>query len=345
MKVLLTGATGFLGSEIARELVRQGHALRVLARATSKLDGLEGVAHERVVGDLLDVASVDRALEGMEALIHTAGATSVRMRDKAMLRAVNVDGVANVLEAAARRPGLRVVHTSTVGAVGGSPGPTLLDEEAPWNLGGLGYDYLETKRRGEELALARAREGMDLVVVNPGMIFGPGDVYLTSTKYVLEYLRGKNRFAPRGGLSFCDVRDVARAHVAALTRGRAGERYILAGQNLTHRDALLALRRMTGLYRPIPMPGAVLWLAGALSQALARLRPHPLEDLTLGVVRVAQMFLFFDVSKAQRELGYVVRPFEETLGDTLRDLVARGLFPARTPALAALVEKRLRQAA
>ena len=345
MKVLLTGATGFLGSEIARELVRQGHTLRVLARATSKLDGLAGVTHERVVGDLLDPASIERALEGMDAVIHAAGSTSARQRDHRMLVQVNVDGTRNLLEAAARRPGLRVVHTSTVGAVGGAPRPVLLDERAKWNLGGLGYHYLDSKRQGEELALARAREGMNLVVVNPGMIFGPGDVYLTSTRYVLEYLRGKNRFAVRGGLSFCDVRDVARAHVAALTQGRPGERYILAGQNLTHREALAALHQLTGLNRPIRMPGALIMAAAGISQALARLRPHGLEDLNLGVARVAKMFLYFDVSKAKRELGYVVRPFDETLRDTLRDLVDRGLYPARTPALAALTTRRLPQAA
>ena len=345
MKVLLTGATGFLGSEIARELVRQGHSLRVLARATSKLDGLTGVTHERLVGDLLDAPSVERALDGMEAVIHAAGSTSTRQRDRAMLTRVNVDGTRNLLEAAARRPGLRVVHTSTVGAVGAAARPVLLDERAGWNLGNLGYHYLDSKRQGEELALARAREGMNLVVLNPGMILGPGDVYLTSTRYVLEYLRGKNRFAVRGGLSFCDVRDVARAHVAALTQGRAGERYILAGQNLTHREALVALHRLTGLHRPIRIPGAMIMLVAAVSQALARVRPHGLEDLTLGVARVARKYLFVDVSKARRELGYVVRPFDETLRDTLRDLVERGLFPARTQALAALATRRLPQAA
>ena len=345
MRVLLTGATGFLGSEIARELSRQGHQVRVLARATSSLAGLEGVEHERVIGDLLDPASIDRALEGVEAVIHTAGATSVRQRDTRMLYRVNVEGTRNLLEAAEKRTGLRVVHTSTVGAVGATERPETLDETATWNLGGLGYDYLDSKRQGEELALARARQGMDLVVLNPGMIFGPGDVYMTSTKYVLEYLRGRNRFAPRGGLSFCDVRDVARAHVAALTRGRAGERFILAGQNVTHREALATLHRLTGLYRPIPMPGAILWLAGALSQAVAKLVPHGLEDLTLGVVRVARKFLYFDVSRARSELGYEVRPFEETLRDTLRDLIDRGLHPARTPALAALASKRLPEAA
>lgn len=336
MKVLLTGATGFLGSEVARELRRQGHALRVLMRATSKVDGLAGLAYERVEGDLLDAASVDRAMEGMEAVIHCAGATGARRRDRDLVYRVNVEGTRHVLEAAARRPGIRVVHTSTIGAVGGSVEPVLLDERAAWNLGGLGYHYLDSKRQGEELALARAREGMNLVVVNPGMILGPGDVYQTSTRYVLEYLRGWNRFAVRGGLSFCDVREVAKAHAAALTRGRAGERYILAGQNLEHLAVLRELNRVTGLHRPIRVPWIVMYAIAVLFDAAARVRPHGLEELNPPVARVARQFLYFDVGKAQRELGYVLRPFDETLRDTVRDIVERRLHAGEPrPQLAA----------
>jgi dihydroflavonol-4-reductase len=336
MKVLVTGATGFLGSAIARELVRQGHAVRALVRKTSKLDGLAGLSYEKVEGDILDADSVERALDGVDALIHTAGNTSARPRDKALVHRVNVEGTRTVMAAAARRPDLRVVHTSSTTAVGATRRPRVLDENATWHVGGSGYHYVDSKKAAEAIVLEHARAGLDVVILNPGLILGPGDVYLTSTAYVLEYLRGRNRFAARGGISCCDVREVARAHVAALTRGRPGERYILAGQNVSHQEFLTTLRRITGLYRPIRLPGAVFWIAAAFSELAARIRPHKLEELNRGIARWAGWTCYYDVAKARRELDYVVRPFDETVRDTVRDLVGRGLHPARTPALADL---------
>jgi dihydroflavonol-4-reductase len=335
MKVLVTGATGFLGSEIARELVRQGHTLRVLVRATSKLDGLAGLSYEPVVGDVLDAASIERALDGVDALIHVAANTSARPRDAAAVRRVTVEGTRTVMAAAAKRPGLRVVHTSSTAAVGATRRPRVLDESATWDIGAQGYAYIAAKHESEQVVLEHARAGMNVVILNPSMILGPGDVYITSTRYVLEYLRGRNRFTIRGGLSFCDVREVARAHVTALTKGRAGERYILAGQDVTHAEAMATLRRVSGGPRPIPIPYAVLWLAAALSETVARVKSHGLEEMNLGVARSARLFHHFDVSKARRELDYVVRPFDETVRDTVRDLVARGLAPGQAPALAA----------
>jgi dihydroflavonol-4-reductase len=334
MRVLLTGATGFLGSEIARELARQGHALRVLVRTSSKLDGLAGLDYEKVVGDVLDAASIERGLDGVDALIHVAANTSARPRDAAKVRAVTVEGTRNVMAAAARRPGLRVVYTSSVAAIGASRTRRLLDESAVWGPEGQGYAYLEAKHEAEGIVLGHARAGMNVVILNPGMILGPGDVYITSTRYVLEYLRGRSRFYPRGGLSFCDVREVAKAHVAALTRGRAGERYILAGQNVSHREAFETLHRVGGGPRPLPIPYPLLWLAAALSELAAWVRPHGLEELNRGVIRSGRMWHHFDPAKARRELDYVVRPFDETARDTVRDLTARGLAPARRRELA-----------
>src|SRR5262249_19743347 len=284
MKVLVTGATGFLGSEVARELARQGHALRVLVRATSKLDGLAGLEYEKVVGDVLDPASIERALHGVAALIHVAAHTSAPPRGAAQVRAVTVEGTRNVMAAAAVRRGLRVVYTSSVAAVGATKRPRILDENATWDVGGMGYAYVDAKHDAEEIVLGHARAGMNVVILTPGMILGPGDVYITSTRYVLEYLRGRSRFYPRGGLSFCDVREVAKAHVAALTRGRAGERYILAGQNVSHREALETLHRVSGGPRPLPLPHPLLWLAAALSQPARRRPPPRPAELKLGAV-------------------------------------------------------------
>jgi dihydroflavonol-4-reductase len=337
MKVLLTGATGFLGSEIARELVRQGHALRVLVRKTSKLDGLAGLTYEKVEGDLNDAASVDRALDGVDALIHTAGNTSARRRDRDVIYHVNVEGTRTVLAGAAARKTARVVVTSSVVSVGASTEPVTLDESATWNVGGRGYHYVDSKRKAEEIALEHAKQGMNLVVLNPSMILGPGDVYLTSTKIVLEYLHGRNRVWFPGGLSYCDVREVARAHVAALTKGRAGERYIVAGPNATYKELQDTLFQITGLYKPLHVPYFLVLAAAAVSQAIAAITPHSLEELNLPMIRHGRLYSYYDSSKAVRELGYVVRPFDEMLRDTVRDHVDRRLAEARTPQLQGLV--------
>jgi dihydroflavonol-4-reductase len=341
MKVLLTGATGFLGSEIARELIRQGHALRAFVRPTSRLDGLRGLRFETVVGDILDAAAVERALDGVDALIHTAGHTGARPRDRAAVHRVNVEGTRTVMAAASRRPGLRVVYTSTVGTIGATRAPRLLDEHATWNLAGTGYHYVDAKKAAEEIVLEHARDGLDVVIMNPGVILGPGDLYVTSTRYVLEYLRGRNRFVVHGGLSFGDVREIARAHVAGLTKGRAGERYILAGQNHSHAEVMATLYRVTGLYRPVRVPALLLWLTAVLSEAAARLHGHGLEELSRGLVRVARLFAFMDSAKARRELDYVIRPFDESLRDTVRDQLRRGLAAASTRALAGLAAAEL----
>lgn len=340
MKVLVTGATGFLGSEIARELIRQGHSVRVLVRKTSKLDGLAGLALEKVEGDINDAASVERALEGVQALIHTAGNVSHKARDRALVRRTNIDGARTVLAAAAKRPGIRVVFTSSVAAVGAADEPRLQNEDVEWNLGGRGYHYGESKREGEDVAREFAAAGLDVVILNPGMILGPGDVYFSSTRYVLEYMKGRFRLHPSGGNSFCDVRDVAKAHVAALTKGRRGERYIVAGQNFTFREFLETAQRVTGLGRSYALPYPLLWLTALVLETAARVRSHDLEELNRGVVRLARKFMFADVSKAGRELGYTVTPFEETIRATVKDFLDRGIVQATTPELVALAPTR-----
>jgi dihydroflavonol-4-reductase len=336
MKVLVTGATGFLGSEIVRRLEAEGHAARVLVRKTSKLDGLRGLDVEKVEGDILDRASIDRALAGVDAVIHTAGCVSARPRDRELIYRVNVDGTRNVLEAALARGGLRVVHTASIAAVGATDEPVLQNEESPWLVGDVGYHYVASKRRGEELALELAKKGLDVLSLDPGMILGPGDVYFTSTRFVLEYLRGVNRLYTRGGISFCDVRDVAAAHVAALTRGRAGERYIVAGMNFTYREALEALHRITGVGRPYPLPYAVAYAAALLSEFAARFREHPYEEVSRPFIKFSARYAFCDAAKAARELGYQVRPFEDSLRDTVKDFLDRGIVEPTTPALRAL---------
>jgi dihydroflavonol-4-reductase len=337
MKVLLTGATGFVGSEIARQLVAEGHEVRVLVRKTSKLDGLAGIRYEKLEGDILDRASVTRALEGVDALIHTAANVSARPRDKESIFRSNVEGTRTVLEAARDRGGkIRVVYTSSVAAIGAKATPIPHDEETAVWRSGKGYHYIDAKKQAEELALDFAKKGLDLVVLNPGFVLGPGDVYLGSTRMVLEFLKGRLGWITSGGLTFCDVRDVARAHVAALTRGRAGERYIVAGINKTNFEALGEIARLTGKPAPKHAPYPAAWFFGLASETLALVKEHSLEEVNRPLIRYSALYNFTDCKKAERELGYRTRPFEETARDTVKDFLARGLIEPTTDELRAL---------
>jgi dihydroflavonol-4-reductase len=334
MKVLLTGATGFLGSKIARELLRAGHEVRILVRKTSRLDNIQDLPLERAEGDISERASVERALEGSGALIHTAASVGHRLRDKETVWRSNVEGTRTVFEAALAAGIKRVVHTSSIAAVGMRARPELLHEGAEWGLENAGVpEYVKTKRKAEEIALDFVRRGLPVVILNPGFILGPGDLYLNSTRLILEFMRGPGRFYVDGGISACDVRDVARAHVVALERGRPGERYILAGQNVTLRELLETAARLTGLPRPIRLPYGLAYFGAALSELAAALFPHRLEELNRPVLRMARRFSFMDVSKARRELGYEPRPIEASLRDTIRFFLDRGLFEAKTPEL------------
>ncbi len=338
MNVLLTGATGFLGSEIARRLVAAGHDVRVLVRKTSKLDGIAGLPIERAEGDILDRASVERALAGRDAVIHTAANVSFRPRDRESIYRANVEGTRTVLEAALAAKVKRAVYTSSIAAIGAVAEPRLLDESAPWDLDKTGSHYVISKRRAEEVALEIHRRGLPVVILNPGSILGPGDLQVGSTRLLIEMLRGRAPFFVAGGTSFCDVREVAAAHVRALEDGVPGERYILAGPNFTYAELFEIAARLAGARGPSRIPYALAWLVAAGSEALARVRPHGLEEMSLPLIRMARLYGYTDVRKAQKALGYIVRPVEETVRDTIADHARRGVLEPKTPELRALAE-------
>ena len=338
--VLLTGASGFLGSWVARRLVAHGHAVRALLRGSSGIEALTGLPLERVTGDVTDRPSVERAMMGVDAVIHAAGFISMRPRDRDRLHQVNVEGARNLLEAAGRR-GIRAIHTSSIATLGYSPDPVPRDERY---LAGSAefsdYPYAESKLRAETLALALARQGSEVVVLNPGLLLGPGGGQGGSTRLVQQYLQGLTRVSLPGGISFCDVRDVAEAHVLALSRGRSGERYLLGGHNQRYADLLRMLEAMTGMQRvwSLPVPLARYW--GWVSQVTAAVQPHPFEELNLASVKYASRFNYCTVDKAVRELGYPLRPLTETLRDTIADLRGAGAGRGPAPASASPVARQ-----
>jgi dihydroflavonol-4-reductase len=334
MRVLVTGATGLLGVEIVRELLARGHAVRALVRASSPLARLEGMAVEIARGDVLDPGSVRAALAGQEALVHTAGIPRIGADPRQTL-AVNAVGAQVVFEEALRAGVSRAVLTSSTSVMGGARIPAVADEREPGNAEALGIGYFVSKLRGERAAVAIAARGLPLVVVRPSFVLGPGDTHGSSAATVVALARRRIPGWVDGGASFCDVRDVARGHAEALARGQPGEVYILGGHNLEMREFIARACAAAGVPRPPRIPYAAAYAMATLQEAAGKLtgrRPATTRDL----VRSAALYTWVSSAKAERELGYSIRPLDEMLVDTLRFALETGKLRPETSELRAI---------
>jgi len=334
--ILVTGGTGFVGANIVRELAALGAAVRVLARRGGDRRALESVAVEIAEGDLLDRASLARAVRGIDTLYHAAADYRLWARDSGELHRVNVEGTRAILEAAADAGVGRVVYTSTVGALGIPADGTAGTEDTPVSLDDMVGPYKTSKFLAERVAVDFARRGLSLVVVNPSAPIGPWDIKPTPTgKMIVDFMRGRMFATVDTGLNIVHVRDVARGHLLAAERGRVGERYILghARGNLSLVDIGRLLAEITG--RPAPrlrVPYAVAWCGAACTEALARLTGRP-PAVPLAAVRMAKKRMYFSPAKAVRELGLPQTDPREALGDAVRWFAAHGY--ARLAATAA----------
>ncbi len=311
MSVLVTGATGFLGRHLVPLLLERGDAVRALVREGTDAGWLQGLGVEVVRGELADRDALGRAVAGHSLVFHLAGVVSWEPRDLPLLRAANVDGTRNVVDAL--EPGARLVHVSSDAALGPVPSPAEPgDEDMPFPESARRLPYAATKRESEEIVLAAAAGGADAVVANPGFLIGPGDVYQVSTWPVRRYLDGTLRYHAPGGLSFVDARDVAAGLVGLAERGRAGERTILASPDglLSHAAFFRRVGEVTGVRR------LMLPLARPLAVALA---PYVPWSVSRAVARAAVNWWFHTPAKAQRELGFTTRPLDETIADTARE--------------------------
>ena len=334
MRVLVTGATGLIGSAVARALLARGHAVRALLRPRSDPAPLAGLAIDLARGDVLDAASVRAALAGQDALVHVAGIPRISA-ERGLLADVNVRGTELVL-AAAREVGIRrAVHTSSISAAGGTRRPEVLDETAPGNAEALGIPYFASKLLGERVALAEAARGLPVVVLRPGVVLGPGDTHGSSASLVVAVAKRRLLATVPGGTSFCDVRDVAAGFVAALERGRAGEVYVLAGHNLRVTELVARAAALSGVRPPPRLPYPVAWGLAAAAEALAAVRGRR-PRTTREVARAGALYTFASSAKAEIELGYSVRPLDDMLRDTLRFALSTGQLRAETAELRAL---------
>jgi farnesol dehydrogenase len=329
VKVLLTGGTGFLGKNVARRLAGAGHDVRLLARPSANLSALpEGV--EVVRGDVTDADAFGHAAEGCGAVMHMAALVKMWVPDAGEFDRVNVGGLRNAL-AAAQRAGARLVYTSSFIAVGPA-GPEPADESRIHDLRRFRNHYERTKALADAEARAAAAAGRDVVLLYPGVVYGPGELTEANlvVKMVRDHLTGRlpALVGPGDRLwSYTFADDVAAAHVAALARGRAGERYFLCGENASLTDFFARLETLTGVRGPrrhIPFA-----LAAVLGRALhlwADLTGAP-PELTEDVVAVFREHWAYRSDKAQRELGYPCTPLVDGLRQTLEWLRAARLVP------------------
>jgi dihydroflavonol-4-reductase len=313
VRVFVTGGSGFIGSRVVRRLVDDGHEVRCLLRATSRTDRIDDLEFEPVVGDLADVESLRRGAAGCEACIHLAGISSWDEIASPDVEETIVGGTGRVLAAVSEIPGIRFVYVSSAAAVNGSSGPAVFDEETAFGLEGSGLRYALAKHEAEELVLRAARDGLHAVIVNPGETYGPNDDEWITAGPIRDTLRNWPALAVRGGASVVHVDDVAAGIVAALERGRPGERYILGGDNLAIKDIVRTTLDEAGARKPVVVvPAAVLRAVVRLCRLLRLPTPIP-PDL----VGYACRYWFVDSSKAERELGYRARPARETLASVV----------------------------
>ncbi len=331
---LVTGATGFVGSAVARVLLARGHRLRLLVREGSDRGNIAGLPAEIAVGDLKDPESLERAVAGCRAVVHVAADYRLWVPDPAAMNAANVEGTRALLLAAHRAGAERIVYCSSVAALGlvgdGTPGT----EDTPVSLDKVIGAYKRSKYLAEQAVLELAREGVPVVVVNPSAPVGPRDIKPTPTgKMIADAAAGRMPAYVDTGLNVVHVDDVAEGHALALERGRVGERYILGGEDFSLGDLLALVAGIAGRKPPrVKLPHGALYPVALASEGLAR--AFGIEPLvTRDILAMAKKKMFFSSAKARAELGYAPRPAAEAVKDAVawfraRDLAKMDRVPA-----------------
>jgi dihydroflavonol-4-reductase len=318
LKAFVTGATGFLGSHVARVLAEQGAELRLLVRPTSDPRNLEGLNADRVVGDLRDAASIEKALSGCDVAFHVAADYRLWVRDSSEMYRSNVEGTRCLLEAARKQNVKRIVYTSSVATMGFEPGSNkgkVADEESPVALAEMIGHYKRSKFMAEQVAVDAAKSGVDVVIVNPTTPIGERDIKPTPTgRIVLDFLKRKFPAYVETGLNLVDATECARGHVQALEKGRPGERYILGGENLTLKQILDRLAAITGLKSPtVKLPYVFAFATGVVDEMVTGRLLGREPRATIDAVRMGRKMMFVTSAKAERELGWRTVPVDGAL--------------------------------
>jgi dihydroflavonol-4-reductase len=330
MKVFLTGATGFVGSHVARAYTAQNAELRLLTRKTSSLTAIEGLQAEVVVGDLRQPESLRSAIRGCDALVHVAADYRLWVRDPKEMYAANVDGTRELLRIAREENVARVVYTSSVATMGFRADGTIVNEDTPVALADMIGHYKRSKFLAEQEAVEAARAAQHVMILNPTTPIGFGDAKPTPTgRIIVDFLNKRFPAYVDTGLNLVDVDEVARMHVVALECGTPGERYILGGENLTLKQILDRMSAITGLPSPtMKVPHTVAMVFAFFDETITGKLRGKEPRATVEAVRMGKKMMFASSAKAEHELGFKVMPVYPALRAAIDWFIAHGYAPA-----------------
>jgi dihydroflavonol-4-reductase len=311
---------------VARILADQGAALRLLVRPTSNLKNIEGLSAETAEGDLRDAHSLETAMSGCDTVFHVAADYRLWVRDPNEMYRSNVEGTQAILDAVRKNAVRRVVYTSSVATMGFSKNGSPADEDSPVSLGDMIGHYKRSKFLAEQVAMEAGRKGLHVVTVNPTTPIGPQDVKPTPTgRIVVDFLKKKFPAYVETGLNLVDVRECARGHLAALQRGTSGERYILGGENLTLKQILDKLAKITGLPSPkVKLPYIFAFATGVVDEAITGRLMRREPRATIDTVRMGKKKMFASSAKAERELEWKVVPVDNAMRQAVEWFLANG---------------------
>ncbi len=313
MKVLVTGANGFLGALLTKRLLEEGHSVTALVRKNSDLSELENVKPSYQFGDVTDANSLAESFKGNEVIFHLAGYIAYKKSERNLMDRVNVEGTRNVVEACEKLNIPKLLHLSSVVAIGSSFKPEVLNEDSAYTIQNLNLGYFETKRLAEEIVVKAAKANrIRAICVNPSTIYGTGDAKKGSRKNQVKVARGKLGFYTSGGVNVVAAEDVLDGILLAVEKGRNAERYILSSENMTIQTLFQKIALAAGVAPPkVRMPDTVLHALGLIG-----------DTFNLGVssenAYTATMFHWFDCQKAKTELGYNPQPADRAIENSVR---------------------------
>jgi len=312
MKVIITGATGFIGRSLVEELLENNYEVKVLVRTKGKVPQWEGRVQE-VQGDILDYDSLEKAFKGLDGVFHLAGVISTLKKDEKFMYDINFVGSKNVFEAALKNNITNFLFLASIFALGTGTKDKPANEEIDYNLGNLDIAYFKAKRLGELESYEYLKRGLPIKYVYPTFCVGPGDIYISSQRLIVDFLNGKLPATIRGGYNAIDVRDTAKGLRLGYEKGKIGEKYLVGGENITYIDFLKRLGKLTGKNPPRLVTPKFLLKPTAL--IMEKVMKNPLVDW--GTALMAGYHWYYDDSKARKELGHTSRSLDESINDAV----------------------------